>query len=56
MFDVLKVFKKLNCNDLDEVNNLTEEMIEENLSFGGSADLLVCTLFVRIVQSQYNLI
>ena len=53
---VTEVFKKLNCNDLDEVNNLTEEMIEENLSFGGSADLLVCTLFVRIVQSQYNLI
>ena len=52
---VKEVFKHLNCNDLEEVRNLTEEMIEENLSFGGSADLLVCTLFIRLIQSQYNL-
>jgi holo-ACP synthase/triphosphoribosyl-dephospho-CoA synthase len=43
-------FETLNIINIDEVKQLNQECIEKNLSFGGAADLLVTTLFLKKVE------
>lgn len=39
--------------DLDLIEKITNEAINENISIGGAADLLVVTIFIRIVIERY---
>jgi len=41
--------------DLDKINQITEECIKENLSFGGSADLLVVAILIQKVEGRYEI-
>lgn len=50
-----KRIKDLNINNIDDVIKLNNECINNNISCGGSADLLVCTLFVKSFFKEINL-
>lgn len=39
--------------DIDEINKITAEAITENISIGGSADLLIVTLFLHMIKERY---
>lgn len=43
--DVKEQFKRLNNNE--EISNMTKKCINENLSFGGAADLLIVYVFLK---------
>jgi holo-ACP synthase/triphosphoribosyl-dephospho-CoA synthase len=45
------LFKQLNSNNTEKINELNDYCINNNLSFGGSADLLVLTIFLKKVLS-----
>ncbi|MDY0024063.1 MAG: triphosphoribosyl-dephospho-CoA synthase [Candidatus Izemoplasmatales bacterium] len=47
--EVKFLFSKINTNDLNDIQEMTNFCIEKNLSFGGSADLLVVTVFLKKV-------
>ena len=42
--------------DLDLINSITNECIENNISFGGSADLLIATIFIKIIEEELGII
>ena len=42
-------------NNIDDVNKLDKKMIDQNISFGGCADILICALFIKIIQKSFNL-
>jgi len=46
-------FIDLNISDDSEIQRLTDECIQLNCSFGGSADLLVVTLFLKRVEELF---
>ncbi|RJX26953.1 MAG: hypothetical protein C4537_01555 [Acholeplasma sp.] len=50
---IKKMFVDLDPTDLHQVKELTHYMIQERLSFGGAADLLIGTLVVHEIQRQY---
>ena len=49
-------FNKLNEEDENQIQQLTDWCIGEGLSFGGSADLLIVTLFLFRIRKQYYFI
>ena len=46
-------FKHLNTSDSLAVNNLNEYCIKNHLSFGGSADLLIITILLKMIQQSW---
>lgn len=36
----------------ENINKLNDEMITNNISFGGSADILICALFIKIILDE----
>lgn len=50
---IKKMFVDLDPTDIEQVKNLTAYMIQERLSFGGAADLLIGTLVVHQIKQQY---
>jgi len=52
--EVKKLFSQLNTNNLIDTQKMTDFCIEKNLSFGGSADLLVVTVFLKKV-SEFSI-
>ncbi|MGI6781662.1 MAG: triphosphoribosyl-dephospho-CoA synthase [Acholeplasmataceae bacterium] len=53
---IKKKFKSLNIDDMDEVNELSDYCIENNLSFGGSADLLTTSIYLKKMQEIFSFI
>lgn len=51
--EIKKKVALLDVTQLDQVKTFTKEAIEENLSFGGAADLLVGTIFLHMVEHIY---
>ncbi|QWC00049.1 citrate lyase holo-[acyl-carrier protein] synthase [Mycoplasmatota bacterium] len=51
---VKKLFKELNINHQNQVNQLSEYCIEHRLSFGGSADLLIVTIFIKKLMENHK--
>lgn len=41
--------------DLEAINKVTLECIKNNISFGGSADLLVATIFIRLIEEEFGI-
>ena len=52
--EVIYKFKNLKFNN-EEINNLNDYCINNNLSFGGSADLLIVSVFVKKIYELFNL-
>lgn len=50
---IKKKVASLNVHQIDEVRRFTQEAIDENISFGGSADLLIATLFMHELEKRY---
>jgi triphosphoribosyl-dephospho-CoA synthetase len=50
---VKKKIALLDVHDLVAVRQFTQEAIDEKISFGGSADLLIATLFMHELQKHY---
>ncbi len=46
--------KQLDISNPDELKSFTVKAISENLSFGGSADLLITTLFLQSIKEFYT--
>ena len=46
-------FKELDCNK-ENINDLNEYCINNNLSFGGSADLLIVSVFIKKINQLFN--
>jgi len=38
--------------DLDLIKKITDECIENNISFGGSADLLIASIFLKLIERE----
>jgi holo-ACP synthase / triphosphoribosyl-dephospho-CoA synthase len=51
--DVKERFLNLDLSNKEEVERLNEYCIENNLSFGGSADLLVIAVFIKKIKSFF---
>lgn len=49
--EVKQIFSKINPSYEEELIGLTDYCIKHNLSFGGSADLLVVTIFIKKMNS-----
>ena len=47
-----KYFKELNINDGESINQLNKMCIENNLSFGGCADLLIVSIFLKMINNR----
>jgi len=54
-YDIKLEFSNLDINNIDDVNKLDKKMIDQNISFGGCADILICALFIKIIQKSFNL-
>lgn len=52
--EVKKLFVDLDIFDMNQVNSLNQLCIENNLSFGGSADLLVVTVFLKKINDLWQ--
>jgi holo-ACP synthase/triphosphoribosyl-dephospho-CoA synthase len=50
---ILDQLKKLDTNNPIEVKNFTEYAIKNHLSFGGSADLLITYIFMKLFQQHF---
>jgi len=50
---IKKKIALLDVHDLVAVRQFTQEAIDEKISFGGSADLLIATLFMHELQKHY---
>lgn len=42
--------------NLEKINEITNECIKDNISFGGSADLLVASIFVSLIEKEMGVI
>lgn len=51
--EVKKRVASLDVTDIEKVKSFTERAIQEGLSFGGSADLLIATIFLYEIQKRY---
>lgn len=47
-------FCNLNVNDQNKVNQLSQYCIDNHLSFGGSADLLIVTIFIKKLMENHG--
>lgn len=54
-YDIKIRFSMLNINNKEEVEKLNKEMIKENISFGGCADILICAIFMKLIQKDFNI-
>lgn len=45
--------KKIDITDPTKLQEFNQMAIQENLSFGGSADLLIVTIFLKSIKSEY---
>ena len=52
--EIKRMFQELDILDLEQVKNLTKICINNNLSFGGSADLLVVTIFLKKINDLWG--
>jgi triphosphoribosyl-dephospho-CoA synthetase len=50
---IKKEVSLIDVTDLAQVKHFTEGAIEKHLSFGGSADLLIATLFIYYFTQRY---
>ena len=53
-YEVKEKFKKLLNNDIS-IEELNDYCINNNLSFGGSADLLIVSIFIKKIEELFNL-
>lgn len=53
--EIKNEFFMLDINNYDEVMKLNDKMIKENISFGGCADILICALFIKLIQKSINI-
>ena len=51
--EVIKKFKNLIFNT-EEINALNDYCISNNLSFGGAADLLIVSVFIKVFERKFN--
>ena len=51
-FSEINLDNKLDSNLLEKLN---KQMIDENISFGGCADMLICAVFLRLIQNDFNI-
>ncbi|MDT8336763.1 MAG: triphosphoribosyl-dephospho-CoA synthase [Candidatus Izemoplasmatales bacterium] len=49
-YSVKDMFTKLNTDNIDEIKSLNDYCIKNQLTFGGSADLLVLTVFTKKIK------
>ncbi len=52
--EVRKLIGGLDPNNLTELAAVTDKCVSEQLSFGGSADLLIIALFLRKIEKKFN--
>ncbi len=50
---IKEILKKTNISDPKHLETFNQLAIKENLSFGGSADLLIVTIFLKSIKSDY---
>ena len=50
---VKKMFAELDLNNAKDIKRINDYCIANNLSFGGSADLLVLTIFIKIFNEKH---
>lgn len=53
---VIQKFKLLNLHNQEEVKLLTNYCIQNNLSFGGSADLLITSIYLKKLLNKFSFI
>ncbi len=53
-YETKELIKKVNINSIEEVKSFTDYAISNNLSFGGSADLLIAYLYLKHI--HHNLL
>ena len=51
-FSEINLDNKLDSNLLEKLN---KQMVDENISFGGCADMLICAVFLRLIQNDFNI-
>lgn len=51
--DIKKRVENINMDNMDDVKAFTSWAIEERISFGGSADLLIATIFLHDIKSLF---
>jgi len=51
--EVIAKFKNLDYNE-NSIEELNDYCIKHNLSFGGSADLLIVSIFIKKINNQFN--
>ena len=49
-------FKCLNLDNVDEITKLNNYCIENDLSFGGSADILITSIYLKKLQEIFSFI
>lgn len=52
--EIKAMFKSITYQQ-EEIEELTSKMIEENISFGGSADILICAIFIYKLNAIFKL-
>jgi triphosphoribosyl-dephospho-CoA synthetase len=53
-YETKELIKKVNINSIEEVKSFTDYAISNDLSFGGSADLLIAYLYLKHI--HHNLL
>jgi len=51
--EIKKIFKQHLISNEEAILSLNEFCLNNNLSFGGSADLLVLTVFIKLIENQF---
>jgi holo-ACP synthase / triphosphoribosyl-dephospho-CoA synthase len=52
-YRIKEMVKKVNMKDIEEVQTFTRYAIKNNLSFGGSADLLIAVVYMKLFQDTF---
>jgi len=50
---IKKLFKNTDISDPEQLKKINQMMIDQNLSFGGSADLLIVTIFLKQIKMKF---
>jgi triphosphoribosyl-dephospho-CoA synthetase len=50
---IKQLIQDTDINDLDELMKMNQLMIDKNISFGGSADLLIVTIFLKSIKMKF---
>ena len=50
---IKQLFKKTDLTNTENLKKLNQKMIEQNISFGGSADLLIVTIFLNTIKLKF---